>query len=210
MAMAINYPGPYELRIGYTVGSLTTPTIQHVQRLNVDVVEPNSQGAAFSAYNFEDINGVVTNTLNTLVEDWLTLFNAMFHTSMNIDFVELWKYPTPQSFDAVFWSSYVPTANAGTNAGAAVSAAQDIYVFRSQEGGIMKLSLMDGSAAAGAPQAYASLGAAPKALVDFVIDGDGVNYSAPFLARDTSFPFSFKQRFPGQNEAVWKKRNGRD
>jgi len=207
--MALNYPGPYELRIYYTVASLTSPTIEHVQRLNVKLAEPAAQGQAFSAYNFQDINGVVTNTLDDLVEDWLTVLNAAFHTSMTINAVELWKYPTAQTFDAVFWSSYTPTADAGTSASAAVAAQQDIYVFRSQEGGIMKLSLMETSFAPGAPVAYAALTAIPLAIVDFVLDGDAVNYSAPFLARDTSYPFSFTKRFPGQNEATWKLRNGR-
>lgn len=207
--MAINFPGPYEIRIGYTVGSLTAPIIPHVQKLNVDLVEPAAQADVFANYNFIDKDGVQTNTLATLVEDWLTAMMALFHTSTTVDFVELWKYPTAQSFDSVFWSNYVPTANVGTSAGAAVSAGQDIYTFKTQEGGTMKVSLMENSVQPGPPISLAALSVQQTAMVDIVLDGDGVNYTAPFLARDTSYPSGFGKDFPGRNEALWKKRNGR-
>lgn len=208
--MAINYPGPFEIRIAYTEVSLASPTIQHLQRLNISLVGTPAQGDVFGNYDINDKDGATTTDLATLVEDYLAVFNALFNSTMDIDGVELWKYPVAQSFDSVFWSSYTPTANAGTGTGTPASAGQDIYVFRSAEGGIMKLSLMDSLQTPGVPQAYGALAATPKALVDFVLDGDGVNYAAPFLARDTSYPFAFKQRFPGRNEALWKKRNGRD
>lgn len=207
--MAINYPGPYELRIGYTPVSLGAPLIQHVQRLNVKLVEPAAQGALFSAYNFQDRAGVTINTLNTLVEAWLAVLAPLLNTTTTIDFVELWKYPTPQSFDSIFWSSYAPIIVAGSNPGAAVANGQAIWSFRTQEGGIMKVNLMEAVIASGNPVAYAGQTAQQKALVDFVLSGDGVNYVAPFLARDTSYPFSALKLFPGQSEHLFKKRTGR-
>lgn len=207
--MAINYPGPYELRIGYTAAQLVTPIIQHVQRLNVKLVEPAPQGAAFATYNFIDKAGVNTNALNTLVENWLAKLVPLMNTLTTIDYVELWKYPTAQSFDSVFWSSYTPVIVAGTNPGAAVASSQAIWTFRTQEGGIMKVNLIEGVVASGNPLAYAAQTAAQKAVVDFVLSGDGVNYTAPFLARDTSYPFGSLKLFPGQNERIFKKRTGR-
>lgn len=207
--MAINYPGPYEVRILYQDTGVPGALIEHTQRLNVALVEPATQGAAFSTYNFIDINSVNTNTLDTLVEDYLTEMLKQMSLNCAITAVELWKYPTAQSFDSIFWSSYVPVANTGTGAGSPISAGQTYFVFRTQEGGTMKLSLMESRIAAGSPVAYASLGANEQALVDFILDGDGAAYSAPFLARDTSYPFSPGKMFPGRNEKLWKDRNGR-
>jgi len=207
--MAINYPGPYELRIKYTPTSLTTPLLQHIQRLNIALVETAAQGDTFANYDIKDKAGDTTIALSVVVEDWLTKLMASYPNTVDVDSVELWKYPTAQSFDAVFWSAYTPTANVGTSGGAIQAAQQNIYVFRTQEGGIMKLSPMETVQPAGAPEAYASMEAYQTAIVDFILDGDGATYTAPFLGRDTSYPFAFNQMFPGQNEKLWKERNGR-
>lgn len=207
--MAINYPGPYELQIEYQNDQITGVVLPHIQRLNIALVETAAQGDTFANYNIKDKDGDTTVDLATVVEDYLTIFNDLFISDMDIISVELWKYPTPQSYDAVFWSSYVPTANVGTGVVASQSAGQDIYSFRTQEGGTMKLSLMEDQTVPGAPVPYASLGAKPKALVDYVLGGDGSTYNAPFLGRDTSYPFSFNRQFPGRNEKLWKTRNGR-
>lgn len=207
--MAINYPGPFELRIKYlpTIGAVQD--IEHTQRLNVALEGVPAQGDTFDNYEFTDKAGASGVMLDTLVEDYLTILNALLNTGTDIVGVELWKYPVFQSFDAVFWSTYTPTANAGTAGGAAQNSGQDIYTFRSAEGGIMKLSIMEDTTAPANPNAYGDCTANQKALVDFILDGDGASYSAPFLARDTSYPFAFIKNFPGQNEALWKKRHGR-
>lgn len=207
--MAINYPGPFEVRIKYTSLPALSPVLQHIQRLNIDFVGTIPQGDVFANYDINDKNGATTVDLATVVEDYLTKFCALHAATMDIDSVELWKYPTFQSFDSVFWSSYVPTANAGTGAGSNQASSQNIITFRTQEGGIMKFVSMEDRVAPGLPLAYASMAAETKALVDFILDGDGATYSAPFLGRDTSYPFATIKQFPGQNEAVWKKRNGR-
>lgn len=206
--MAINYPGPFELRIRYT-DSVLSPAIEHIQRLNVSLVGNPAQADVFGNYEFNDINGATGVDLATLVEDYLAKFNKMFGSNMDVGLIDLWKYPTPQSFDSVFWSTYTPTANTGTTGSTNAASAQDIYTFRTQEGGVMKLSLMENTNQPGAPVLYASLPADEKALVDFILDGNASTYSAPFLGRDTSYPFAFIKQFPGQNEALWKKRNGR-
>jgi hypothetical protein len=207
--MAINYPGPFELRIGYLPTISAVQDIEHTQRLNIDLVGTPAQGDVFANYDINDKDGATTTDLATLVEDYLTIFNALIRNDVDIVSVELWKYPTPQSFDSVFWSTYNPTANVGTGASATQNSGQDIYTFRTQEGGIMKINIMEGQIAAQSPIAYAGLATAQSNLVDFILDGDGVNYSAPFLGRDTSYPFAFIKDYPGINEALWKKRHGR-
>lgn len=207
--MAINYPGPYELRIAYLPQIGGVQNIEHTQRLNVSLEGTPAQGQTFGNYNFNDKNGATGLSLDTLVEAYLAKFNALMRNDCDVVAVDLWKYPVAQSFDSVFWATYVPTANVGTSASTAQSAGQDIFTFRTAEGGIMKVNLMESVRVPGAPVAYASLGVDAKALVDFILDGDGATFSAPFLGRDTSYPFAFIKEYPGTNESLWKKRNGR-
>lgn len=207
--MAINYPGPYEIRFRYTDPGVAGAVVQHRSNVNVSLVEPAAQGDVFGNYDINDKDGATVISLATVVEDWLTIFNALFDTTMTIDSVELWKYETPLSFDATFWSSYAPTANAGTSVGTGQAASQNIYSFRSQEGGNMKVEAIESLQVLGPPEAYAAMAAGNQAVVDYVLGGDTVTYTAPFLARDTSYPFSFNRMFPGQNEKLWKDRNGR-
>lgn len=205
--MAKNFPGPYEIRITHQDSSLS-PVIEHNQRFNVALDEPAAQGLPFDQYQFEDAAGVVTNDLATLIEDFLTLVLELYDTTMSVTSVELWKYPTPQSFDSVFWAAYTPTANVGLEASInTVPSSQAILTFRTGEGGTMKLSLMEAIFTPSVPLAYAGCTADVKALIDFILDGDGVNYTSPFLARDTSPPIAFHRFFPGQSEALFKKRN---
>lgn len=197
------------LTIKYTDPGVAGAVIQHKSNLNVSLVEPAAQGDVFGNYDINDKDGPTVVSLATVVEDWLTIFNLLFDTTMTIDSVELWKFITPQSFDATFWSSYTPVANAGTSAGTGQAASQNIFSFRSQEGGNMKVEPIESLQVPGPPLAYAAMGANAQALVDYILGGDEVLYTAPFLARDTSYPFSFNRQFPGQNEELWKKRNGR-
>lgn len=203
--MAINYPGPFEIRISYSDANIS-PVIEHVSRFNIALVGVPAQGDVFSNYDIKDIDGDTTVALDTFVEAFLAKFNKLFSNNMDVGDVELWKYPTAQSFDSVFWSSYTPTANAGTGVGSGVPAGQAYYSFRTQEGGNMKVSLMEGIRAAGSSITYGNMTADEKALVDFVLSGNTTTFSAVFLGRDTSYPFSFNRLFPGQNEALFKKR----
>lgn len=196
--MTINYPGPYEIRIEYAVTIGTTP-LTHRLRVNVALVEPVVAGTPFTGITAVLRNGSNL-ALNTLTDTFVGLIRPFFNTA-NTAFVaaELWKY-TPGTFDAEFISSY-NIGLGGNNAAAAVLASQAIYTFRTTEGGTMKITLMESATSQGAKILYSALSAANQALVDFLI---AVN--APFLARDTSYPFSFVALYPGQNEAVFKKR----
>ena len=196
--MAINYPGPYELRLQYTC-SISSVVLEHEARYNVELEADPDPGETF-----DNINVLTRNNppeqLDTAVDAWVALLDDLFNSS-NTSFVlaELWKYE-PLSFDASFVGIYDISAP-GTSGSANTGAGQTIYVFRTAEGGIMKLATMEGIQSGLAPLSYAGLTVAQKALVDWVL-GDG-NF---FIGRDTSEPIAFKGAFPGQNEAVFKRR----
>ena len=203
--MAINFPGPYELRIFYTSSDINPGgPMQHEMRLNVDVDDAVSPGDPFDTIVIKCAD-LATPFLDDVVEDWLALLAPLLAPTATFDFVELWKYPTEQSFESEFVSVYTPLVTEGTHAGAAIPASQSIFTFRTLEGGIMKVAGMETSFSPGIRQSRSQMASALGALADYVIGGNG-SYGAPFLGRDTSYPFATIAHFPGQNEALFKRR----
>jgi hypothetical protein len=192
--MAINYPGPYEVRIFYTVTSFV-----HVQKLNVRLETDPTPGDDFSTINALRRDDAPY-ALDSEVDDWVVLMKAIYNTvSTTIDYAELWKY-TPGTFDASFVSTY-PIAVAGTSGTTTNAAGQYIITFRTTEGGIMKLSFMESIMALAARDTLPLGNAGADAIADAVVAG-----TSPWLARDTSYPFSCIAAYAGQNEALFKKR----
>lgn len=189
----INYPGPDELRIIYTVSGLT-----HTQRLNVDAVGSPAPGTLFNAIELVMADGTLQ-TAQAVTDAWVALLRPFFSTATT-DFVraELWHYE-PESFSADYVSAY-DIALAGSSGGTYVPAGQVILTFRTTEGGVMKIALMESTVAAGI-SLTPPYGGINLALANYVIDEN-----APFLGRDTSYPFANIAYHPGQNEAVFKRR----
>jgi len=196
--MALNFPGPYEVRLFYTVNH-TTGLYTHSARYNVVcAVDPNP-GDAFSTISVVKRN-TDTVALDVAVDTWVALLQPLFVAAPTAFlYAELWKYD-PLSFEASFVSTY-DISLAGTGGGSVNPGGQAIFTFRTQEGGVMKVSLMETAIASGGSLPYVSLNAAQGALVDTLTNG-----TTPWLARDTSYPFAFVQMHPGVNEALYKKR----
>lgn len=193
--MAINYPGPYEVRIYYTVNTLV-----HSQRLNCRLASAPSPGDAF-----DDIDVLRRDdspfSLKDEVDDWVALMLPLFSTAApsTIDYAELWAYEA-ESFDASFVSTY-PIALTGTSGSSYQPASQYIITFRTEEGGIMKLSFMETIVVPGIRDTLPLASVAGDAIADAIVAG-----TVPWLARDTSYPFACIAAYPGQSEAVFKKR----
>ena len=202
--MAINFPGPYEIRIFYTCTATPGGALQHEMRLNMQLNADPDPGETFE--NISVVTGAnLTVDLDVVVEEWLTTLAPVYSTSTSFDFVELWHYPTPQSFESEFVSVYSPTVDAGSAGGNTVPASQGIYTFRTLEGGIMKVSTMETTHAPAARQTYPNMGGASQDIVDYVLEGGSIA-GQRFLARDTSYPFASIAYFAGQNEALFKQR----
>lgn len=198
--MAINYPGPYGLRMFYTTLGLSIP-IQHVAEYNIDLVEdPAPIGNPFSGYT-----AITRDASNMPLDDLCDAWAALVRPHLNqaagntIDYFELWKY-TPLSFDAVFMSSYNIGLN-GTSASAITVAGQDIWVYRTGLGGIMKLNFMESVAANGAKDTLPLAAAHMTAIHDHILGPDNA-----FIGRDGGMPFALIARYPGVSEALSKRR----
>lgn len=189
-----NYPGPQQLRIFYT-----TAGYAHSMRLNINCTTSPAPGTAFSALTV-NLSGGGTAQLDTYVDSWIALLRPMFSAATaTIDFVDLWAYD-PGTFDAVFISTY-NVALAGTSGSSTQAAIYDKFTFRTLEGGVMNIILMESVATIGTSRAYSSLTAAEQAIVNHVI-----GTSNALLGMDTSYPYAFRRNFPHQNEALARRR----
>lgn len=191
--MALNYPGPYEVRIYYTVSSRV-----HIQRLNCQMSLEGDPGDAFDQFVPLQRNGSAVTPLDTHVDNWIAVIKMLYNTANSFDYAELWKYAA-ESFEATYYSTYDIAVSGGTG-GAAVVAGQLISTFRTQEGGTLKINLMETNQAVGVGVGYTGLGTNQKAVVDYVLAPENI-----WLGRDTSYPFAFNKMFPGQNERLFKK-----
>lgn len=201
--MTANFPGPLEARIFYTVSNTIGGPIQHVMKLNFTLPAGHTitPGQSFGTISVQIRSGVPV-TLQAAIDGFITVVRPLYDLDdSTFDYAECWEY-TPGTFDARFISTYnIGLAGSNTSPGESVAASQNIMVFRTQEGGIMKLSLMEGKSGVALPRSYAQLASDSKAVVDYVL-----STNIWMLARDTSYPLSFKAQYLGQNEALFKRR----
>jgi len=192
--MASNFPGPYEVEIIYTAGGL-----EHRSRLNCDANGTPSPGDAATAIDLKTRGGG-TVQLDTAVGALTDLFRVIYNDGDTFDSFNFWKYAAG-TFDRTFITS-ASIGTSGQKVGAGNDNHANIYTFRTIEGGVMKIVLLDSTATEVIRQPAAGSGADNVAIFDFV-----VSTSNWILARDTSYPITANHLVGGENEALFKKRN---
>ena len=178
--MALNFPGPNEIRLNYAVDDGSGFVLQHQMRMNfISVVTPNP-GDAFA--DVDVVPRVIAARALSLVVDELVTLMQPFYTAANtvITSCELWKYAFG-TFDATFISEYAINA-VGTGVGSEQMAGQDIFTFRTYEGVIMKNVMMENFGSVGPSVPYTGLNAINTSWVNFFINDN----DSWFVARDTS------------------------
>jgi hypothetical protein len=198
--MAINYPGPYELRFFYSTDVTPGGSRDHVMRLNLNLQSDPTPGAAFSTINA--INAASsTNALDDVAGEMEALLAPLYSAAdSTFDRWELWKYET-DTFNAQYISALdaVTSPSGGSDAN---PAGQVIFTFRTSEGGVMKVVLMEPINTPGQSLGYASLASVNTDFIDYFLD----SANGWFIGRDTSYPIVFLKFHPGQNEAIFKAR----
>lgn len=201
--MTENFPGPYELRVFYTVDVSPGGPMQHVARYSLNLESDPDVGDAFSTISVVKRGGSTETLQNTLdrlrnvMEDFYDSGDATF------DYAELWKY-TPGTYEASWVSTQAINA-AGTATTGNRAAAESIITFRTTNGGIFKIAWQDTIAGPSTPVTYADTNTVTQDVIDFFTDPD----DAPFVARDNGWPAVSLFVFSGQNEHIFKKRYGR-
>lgn len=195
--MALNYPGPFDLRFFYST-TVTGVLRNHVMKLNcnIDALAPGESFGGATVLT----RGGATPALDDAVDAWVTLWLAAYpSTAFALSHVEAWQYET-NSFAADFVSSYTIAAT-GVGGNSLTPAGQYIHTYRTQEGGIMKLSFMEPPVLSGVTDPPPLAATGMQAIADFVVSS--ANW---ILARDTSYPFALIGGYPGINEALFKNR----
>jgi hypothetical protein len=198
--MAVNFPGPYEVRFYYSTNYSVGGVLTHSQRLNVRLAADPAPGTAFA-----DIDVLRRDdspfALSDEVDDWITAVVPMYSNGAGNtwDYAELWKYEA-ESYDASFISTY-PIAAAGTSVTVIRQCSQAIVTFRTMAGGIFKLSFMETVVAEGAKDTLPFSNATLDAIADAVVAG-----TFPWYGKDNSYPFACIAAYNGTNEAIFKKR----
>lgn len=190
--MAINFPGPYQIRLNYTVKGR-----RHQQRLNCELDVDLGPGLLFVNYSLKR-RGAAAAGLSGLVDAWKLLIDNIYNTT-DAAFVDatLWKY-TAGTNDAVFYSAY-SIGLTGADAAATVDAGQVRLSFITQEGGTMFLDFMDSNIPSAPTESFPFATVNLDAIADFII-----SINNWVLGKDTSYPIAARAANPGINERWYK------
>lgn len=197
--MAINYPGPFEVRLFYTTNE-PAGVNEHVLRLSFQMAVEADPGDPFSDWIPVDKAGASVIALNTKVDDLITLIKPHFNTNVDFSLAELWEY-APGTFDAVYRSSYDVNV-AGTSPSATVNHAQTVLSFRTALGGVMKVDMRGTVLAKGPQQSFPTNIAAINTTATGFLAGTSI-----WWGRDNSYPVASIRYLPGENEYSFKQIN---
>lgn|SRR5215207_623442 len=193
--MAINYPGPFEVRVNYLTNEVTA-IANHQLRLSFDCGLTGSPGDPFSSWKPIDKAGSSVISLATKVTDLVTTIKASFVAAVTFVDAELWEYD-PGTFDAIYRST-LPLAVVGTGAGSTVPYGQAIWTWRNALGGIMKMDLR------GTIHPAAARVALPSTAQVAAVNTYMLASTTPWWGRDNSFPIAGLYFLAGLNERAFK------
>jgi len=198
--MAINFPGPLELRIFYTTDENSVIN-DHVLRhsLAAATAGEGDPGDPFSAWTIQ-LRGGTTTPLDDWTDALMILIDDFYASAVDFTHAELWKYQ-PSSFDATYQATYA-LGLSGTSGGATVDASQGIITFRTAVGGVAKIDLRGISLGAGPKQSFPTAAAIVNALASFLSGS-----LSAMIGRDGGFLVAPIFWLPGQNERAWKRVN---
>lgn len=199
--MTINFPGPYEVRLFYTTNA-ATPALTHQARYNVILDGVPDVGDPFSSILAVRRDGSPF-PLDGEVDDWVTLCKGLYSSAggaASIDYAELWKY-TAGTFDASYVSTY-SIAQTGSSASPLVAGQETIVTFRTTLGGIMKIYWLETIISTVSVDTLPFSNTTLDTMADQLIAG-----TFPWIGRDGGYPIAAIAAYPGQSEALFKKRN---
>lgn len=184
--MAINDLSPGFVKIGYFRDS-----VPHTM-----VLPTKFDGAVTPGVNPNLLlHSSANNTFTSSLSAFNDLLEPMFGPTVTFNSAEVWSKPLPTD-DPVWIYSY-GMAGTGTNGGAAVTASQTVFTFRSDLGGLLRIYLMETSLVVNQRVSYASMANPYLAFATFVIGQTSWIY-----ARDGGEPISCLQYKTKTNDVL--------
>lgn len=194
-----NFDGIWQIVIDYAV-TISSRTLNHRHTFDVNLVDANpNPGELFTAIT-PTFRGGTPDTLDVVVETYLTAILEFFGNTMVVTGVSLWKIPSGGT-DAQFISAYTPTADTGTNAVACNAAQQTTITLRTFAGGIMRMQFMETSYTDGLRRPFPTTSTPANDFVAELVDIDTC-----VVGRDDAYPLVAIALNNGQNEALARKR----
>ena len=200
--MPINFPGPYEVDYVYRVTISSVPLDHHL-RVNCMALDNPTPGTPFDEIEVQTIGGTPANLETSAVALWNWL-SLQVQNTVPVVAINLWRYDTG-TFSKDFISAYAGSALAGANGAGAADSHQLTQSYRTVNGGIMKLTLLEdvnGTLKNRAALIANAAGSDDQKLAAYVISSAGW-----MLGRDDSFPFATLNQTFGENEATYKARH---
>jgi hypothetical protein len=200
--MARNWPGPYSVEYKYVISSGGV-SMEHSLELNCAVIGSPAVGAVPGSIAVQTKSGASLALLTAVNDVW-----NIFRSGLGGSGVAtgtgwtLWKY-VPNSLAKDFITAGSMTNPLGSAAGQAVVAGQEKLTFRTANGGILQVNMLEGNTGGTAiiPLIPAGTGAWSVVMASYLLSSSGW-----VIARDDSFPVAALNRALGQNEAVFNKR----
>lgn len=192
--MAANFPGPFTLDFTYTVDGL-----QHRMSTNLGMSITADIGDPFTAWTIAN-RSMVAITLKVYSDTLIGLLRVFHNTAVTFDTATLFSV-IPLTFDKV-WQSEETIGLLGTQVSAFSLAKQRIITYRTLEGGVSKIVLMESVNILDNQRGPAAYTPEEIALSAFILDLDSA-----MLGRDTSFLIADIRASDGQNEKTWRQRN---
>lgn len=185
MASHSLYPGFVKLHY-------TSNTHPHV------MVLPVIPGLVGSVWTVSKVLGGVYNPWTDAIDAFVIILKALLNTADTIDSADLYQLASPTSVP-VFRSTYLIGVN-GTQSTATVPWEQMVWTFRNDDGGHLKVYLMEGVFPLNYRKTYSAAGSTAVALFDFVMSGAGFIFS-----RDEGIPIAPIFVTTKENDALRKR-----
>lgn len=193
-----NFPGPYEIE--FLLSGWTAPARTHVIRVNVIALSNPPAGTLATAIDIQKQGGG-TAKLNVVANQLWDFLRQSYHSSITCVGYTLWKYVTG-TYAKDFISSGNVTNTAGSSATTPTIAWEVVTTYRSANGGIMKIVMIEPSLTGETKTTLIpnAAGTAIPKLAAYVLSADNV-----CVSRDDGFIVAALRDSRGQNERIWRK-----
>jgi len=194
-----NLIGPNQIEILYRVN--TTPNREHAIRFNTVVSGTPDNGLPIASYNLLKKGGGTVQA-DTAINLLWSFIRQFYHTGVTGFAVTLWKVASGTSA-RTFMSSMTLATPLGTSANAVLPMQQHTLTFRTANGGIQKVVMMENSLGTGEQRLTLlnnPAGSPAQKLASYMLSADNVT-----IGSDDSYVIAPLRELTGQNEHIVKR-----